>query len=227
MRWPWRPRFRIQPQLLPEELWQTLRSDIVSSPWLAGTTLNHRFAATWGFSVAFRRDGLGLVRKNFSSYMPYLEKVLESDCNAFFLNPLVIFRGGQVMPHIDCSLRSYTAPMEPPYPVKVSVFYAQVPPQLEGGTLVLTDGRGKTIGRVQPEGNLLVQFEGDLMHHVEPFHGSDEADLSRSRISLVCEHYRLGPTLLTRIPAFHLESTRQFEEFLQKELETSERGNEA
>jgi hypothetical protein len=178
-----------------------------------------RFASTWGFSVAFRRAGMERVQKIFPAFVPYLDMVMESDYNAFFLNPLVIFRGGQVQPHIDCSLRSYTAPLEPPFPGKVSVYYAQVPDGLEGGELLLSDERGRDLGRVKPVPNLLVQFDGELMHQVTPFQGSDNAELDRSRISLVCEHYRLNDTLLTRIPDFHLETSREFGEFFARALE--------
>lgn len=220
-----RARLSIEEQALGESDWARIRHAIVESPWLAGTTLNMRFAATWGFSVAFRRSGLAEVYKNFPAFVPYLERVLEADHNAFFLNPLVIFRGGSVMPHIDCSLRSYTAPLEPPYPVKVSVFYAQVPPELEGGELLLSDSR-REVGRVKPRNNMLVQFEGSLLHQVTPFEGSREADLDRSRISLVCEHYRVSDSLLARVPRFHLESSRSFGDFLELALESEGIGNE-
>ena len=200
---------------------------MLESPWLAATTLNMRFASTWGFSVAFRREGLARLRKTFPDFQPYLDLVMEGDYNAFFLNPLVIFRGGSVDAHVDCSLRSYTLPLEPPCPGKVSVYYAQIPEQLEGGQLLLSDGRGRELSRVTPLPNMLVQFDGDLMHRVTPFQGSGDADLQRSRISLVCEHYRLDPALLIRVPDFHLESSRQFGEFFEKALEIEGIGNEA
>lgn len=220
------PRFTQLEQLLAESQHLALRRTILDSPWLAATTLNQRFAATWGFSVAFQRSGLARVGAEFPAFVPYLEKVVEADYNAFFLNPLVIFRGGQVMPHVDCSLRSYTAPLEPPCPGKVSVYYVQVPPQFVGGALVLSQG-GRQMAEIQPRENLLVQFDGALMHHVVPFEGQGEPDLERSRISLVCEHYRLPEELLIRIPEFHLESTRGFQDFLNFALEAQRSGKEA
>lgn len=220
-----RAPFRIRTEALDPVEWQAIREAVLASPWLAGTTLNMRFASTWGFSVAFRRPGLARVRQHFPAFEPYLRQVLEPAHNAFFLNPLVIFRGGSVMPHIDCSLRSYTAPLEPPYPLKVSVFYAQVPPDLEGGELLLRDAR-RELGRIKPGNNMLVEFEGQLMHQVTPFAGSSEADLARSRISLVCEHYKLPDSLLIRIPDFHLESSRSFGDFLELALESERSGNE-
>jgi len=186
-----------------------------------------RFASTWGFSVAFRRDGLAKLRKTFPEFKPYLDLVMEGDYNAFFLNPLVIFRGGSVEAHVDCSLRSYTRPLEPPCPGKVSVYYAQIPEQIEGGELLLSDGRGRELSRVRPLPNMLVEFDGDLLHRVTPFQGSGDADLQRSRISLVCEHYRLDPSLLIRVPDFHLESSKAFGEFFEKALEIEGIGNEA
>lgn len=227
MRWPWHKPVRIQSRALGEEQAEALRRAVVESPFLAGTTLNMRFASTWGFSVAFRREGLARLRKTFPEYVPYFDLVMEAGYNAFFLNPLVIFRGGSVDAHVDCSLRSYTLPLEPPCPGKVSVFYAQVPEGLEGGELLLSDARGRELGRVKPLPNMLVQFDGELMHRVTPFEGSTEAVLERSRISLVCEHYKLNPALLIRVPEFHLETSRGFGEFFDKALETEGIGNEA
>ncbi|MFN8612849.1 MAG: 2OG-Fe(II) oxygenase [Vulcanimicrobiota bacterium] len=227
MRWPWHKPVRILAGALPEEQAEALRRAVIESPFLASTTLNMRFASTWGFSAAFRRDGLAKARRTFPEFVPYLDLVMESDYNAFFLNPLVIFRGGSVDAHIDCSLRSYTLPLEPPCPGKVSVYYAQVPESLEGGELLLSDTRGKELGRVKPVPNMLVQFDGELLHRVTPFEGAAEAVLDRSRISLVCEHYRLEPSLLIRVPDFHLETTREFGEFFDKALETEGTGNEA
>ena len=146
MRWPWHKPVRTCSRALSHDQAEALRRGILESPFLAGTTLNMRFASTWGFSVAFRREGLAKLRKTFPEYVPYLDLVMESRYNAFFLNPLVIFRGGSVEPHVDCSLRSYTLPLEPPCPGKVSVFYAQVPERLEGGELLLSVACGKELG---------------------------------------------------------------------------------
>lgn len=202
-----------------------LRRAILDSPWLSSTTLNMRFASTWGFSVAFRRQGLPRLMRTFPEFVPYINIVLEEGYNAFFLNPLVIFRGGSVQPHIDCSLRSYTLPLEPPFPGKVSVYYAQVPAGLEGGHLVLSDRRSRQLATVVPLPNMLVQFDGELMHQVAPFEGSQCAELERSRVSLVCEHYHLPDALLARVPDFHLESSRKFGEFLDIALETERSGD--
>lgn len=230
--WPWSsPRFRgwrQQPDCLDQDQHLQVRRAILQSPWLAATTLNQRFASTWGFSVAFRSDGVEQVYRAFPEFAPYLKLVLNTDReNAFFLNPLVIFQGGGVMPHIDCSLRSYTLPLQPPYPERVSVYYAHVPRGLQGGSLVLTDARHKVLQEIQPLNNLLVEFQGSLMHHVTPFQGEGDPCLESSRVSLVCEQYRLEPSVLGRIPRFHLESTRQFADFLDSALESSELGNEA
>lgn len=231
-RWPWTRR-RLQgwqrfDDCLEAEQHERLRSGILQSPWLAATTLNQRFAATWGFSVAFREDGLAEVHRSFPEFVPYLNRVIRPGReNAFFLNPLVIFQGGGVMPHIDCSLRSYTLPLQPPYPERVSVYYAHVPAGLRGGNLVLTDGRQRVLQEIQPADNVLVEFEGSLMHHVTPFQGEGEPRLESSRISLVCEQYRLEAPVLARVPRFHLESTRPFADFFDSALETAESGNEA
>lgn len=174
-----------------------------------------------GFSVAFRREGLGHMESHFPEFMEYLTAVLHPAANAFFLNPLVIYRGSRVAPHIDRSLKSWTVPDVPPCPTKVSVLYVDVPKDLEGGAFVLH--RRRPVATIQPRKNLLLEFQGKLRHEVtEVLRAGPDPELPQPRISLVCEHYRLAPHLLARVPAFHVRTKRTFEEFLQAELgETS------
>ena len=124
---------------------------------------------------------------------------LKSKCNAFYLNPLVIEAGGDVKPHVDCSISSYE--MEIAIPQLVSVLYVQVPLDIEGGELVL---EGKNIVKViPPEYNTLLYFLGNLTHSVKPFYSS------QPRISLICEQYYLAPKRLEYIPDFAIISESQ------------------
>lgn len=174
-----------------------LRGAILASPYLATNNLNRDFISTKGFSVVFWRSSIATVQQRFPFFKPYLDKALQPDCNAFYLNPLLLKAGSRVDPHIDRSLRSYCKTVEPP--TAVSVLYVQVPPNLEGGELVLRCYK-KQVGKIQPQANTLLYFQGDLTHSV------NAVKTAGTRLSLVCEQYSLNEQELADIPEFAIES---------------------
>lgn len=147
--------------------------------------------------MVFQRSELAQVERQFPFFKPYLDQALQPTCNAFYLNPLLLKEGSHVDPHIDRSLRSYCKTVEPP--VVVSVLYVQVPPNLQGGELVLRRQK-QQVGQIKPQVNTLVYFQGDLMHSV------NAVKTAGTRLSLVCEQYSLSETELQDIPAFTVES---------------------
>lgn len=206
---------RIQPNALSEAQTRSLCDAVLSSPYLAQTDLNSGFSGTYGFSFVFRRAGLPRALNAMPALQPYFDKVLMPKANAFFLNPLVIKAGQGVAPHADKTLRSFTQGDEPPFPLRVSVLYLQVPPELQGGQL-LFHRFGLRLVKVQPRFNLLVEFAGHILHEVTPMSNSGE----EARISLVCEQYALPAELLELIPEFSMDSTRPFGDFLANALGT-------
>jgi len=174
-----------------------LRMQLLSCPYLAGSQLSDSFAGTKGFSVIFKRSGIGEVERHFPFFQPYLRIALKSECNAFYLNPLLLEGGARVEPHVDCSISSYARATT--IPTIVSVLYVQVPPDLQGGELVIQHRENK-VGQIQPQANTLLYFRGDLTHLV------NEVKSSQARISLVCEQYNLSETRLQQIPEFEIES---------------------
>jgi hypothetical protein len=174
-----------------------LERQILTSPYFAVNNLNRDFVGTKGFSVVFQRSGLGEVEQRFPFFKTYLSVALQSTCNAFYLNPLLLTTGSRVDPHIDRSLRSYCKTIEPP--ALVSVLYVQVPPVLQGGELVLRHNK-RQVGQIRPQLNTLLYFQGDLTHSV------NEVTTPGTRLSLVCEQYSLSESELQEIPEFTLES---------------------
>jgi predicted 2-oxoglutarate/Fe(II)-dependent dioxygenase YbiX len=119
------------------------------------------------------------------------------ECNAFYLNPLLLKTGSKVDPHIDRSLRSYCKTINPP--LFVSVLYVEVPSDLVGGELILRSPK-RQVGKIAPQANTLLYFQGDLTHSVNAVN-------SRAiRLSLVCEQYSLYNDQLEDIPPFEIES---------------------
>lgn len=174
-----------------------LRGAILASPYLAINNLNRDFIGTKGFSVVFQRAEIAEVERRFPLFKPYLDQALQPECNAFYLNPLLLGEGSRVDPHIDRSLRSYCKTVEPP--AAVSVLYVQVPPNLQGGELILRRNK-QQVGQIKPQANSLIYFQGDLTHSVNAVKSTG------TRLSLVCEQYSLSETELQDIPGFTVES---------------------
>ncbi|GAB4150958.1 MAG: 2OG-Fe(II) oxygenase [Cyanobacteria bacterium J069] len=196
------PYYRQQKDVFSEAYLTDLRGQICACRYFAVNNLNRDFVGTKGFSIAFRHSGRSQVEAQFPYFKPYLDQALQPDCNAFYLNPLLLKGGSRVDPHIDRSLRSYCKTIEPPS--CVSVLYVQVPEPLQGGDLVLRNHR-QQVGQIRPRVNTLVWFQGDLTHSINGM--KTEGD----RLSLVCEQYRLCDRELHDIPEFTIESRAKIE----------------
>ncbi|MGB3137183.1 MAG: 2OG-Fe(II) oxygenase [Nodosilinea sp.] len=189
--------YRCQPQAFAADYLHNLRGSIQSCRYFATNNLNRDFVATKGFSVVFRHEGRAEVDRQFPYFKPYLDQALLPDCNAFYLNPLLLKQGSRVDPHIDRSLRSYCKTIDPPD--QVSVLYVQVSPNLVSGELVLQRGRQR-VAQIRPQTGLLLHFQGDLTHSISAVASAG------SRLSLVCEQYALDAKALSDIPEFLIES---------------------
>ncbi len=173
-----------------------LEKDILSSPYLGANQLSESFSKTKGFSVVFKTAGIEQAKQHFPFLKPYLQATLNPSCNAFYLNPLILQAGGDVKPHVDCSISSYVESHT--IPLLVSVLYVKIPEDLEGGELLLQKG-SFTIQTIKPQENLLLYFKGNLTHSV------NHIKTSQVRISLVCEQYALDSAKLKKIPEFEIE----------------------
>lgn len=189
--------YRQQLQAFSQTYLSELRGQILACPYFAVNNLNRDFVGTKGFSIVFRRSHLAQVEQQFPYFKPYISQVLQPECNAFYLNPLLLNQGSRVDPHIDRSLRSYCETIAPP--LVVSVLYVEVPSDLVGGELVLRSHK-RQVGQIRPQPNSLLFFQGDLTHSVNPVTSSGQ------RLSLVCEQYSLEDKELDEIPEFKLES---------------------
>lgn len=189
--------YQIQTNVLPKNYLNDLWGEIQASPYFTINNLNRDFINTKGFSIVFQRQGLTEVTQKFPFFQPYLDLALQPNCNAFYLNPLLLKAESRVDPHIDRSLRSYCKTVAPP--LIVSVLYVRIPENMEGGELVLKSTK-RQIGQIKPQINSLVYFQGDLTHSV------NAVKTGGNRLSLVCEQYNLTEDELEYIPVFKLES---------------------
>jgi predicted 2-oxoglutarate/Fe(II)-dependent dioxygenase YbiX len=75
----------------------------------------------------------------------------------------------------------------------------EVPSDLRGGELILRSPK-RQVGKIAPQSNTLLYFQGDLTHSV------NAVSSSGMRLSLVCEQYSLEDDQLEEIPPFEIES---------------------
>lgn len=207
--------FRVRRDLLDPSQLEALHREILASPYLAGSDLDHGFENTQGFSVLFQRSQLERCLKLLPSARPFLQKVMDPRAQVFFMNPLVIHEGHGVGPHADKTLASFVpAQQRIPFPHRVAVLYLGVPGNLQGGELVF-HRNAFARARFVPRANSLVDFPGWLYHEVKPWKQVGwDGKPPAPRVSLVCEQYRLSPKLLEHVPEFHVETTRDFQGFL-------------
>jgi len=189
--------YQLQNNVLSDHYLNKLWHKINSNSYFAVNNLNRDFVQTKGFSVVFRRDGLSLVEQKFPFFKLYLDMAIHPECNAFYLNPLLLEQNSRVDPHIDRSLRSYCKMIKPP--LLVSVLYVRIPENMSGGELILQSAK-RVVGKITPQTNSLVYFQGDLTHAVTPVKSIG------SRLSLVCEQYILTSSEIEDIPMFTIES---------------------
>ncbi|MGK7951493.1 MAG: 2OG-Fe(II) oxygenase [Xenococcaceae cyanobacterium] len=149
---------------------KTLEKQILSCPYLSVNQLSDSFAGTKGFSVVFKRSGIEEVIYYFPFLQQYIKTALNSTCNAFDLNPLIIEPGTYVEPHIDCSISSYVEKYITP--TIVSVLYIKVPTDLKGGELQLQKNDFK-LENIEPKVNTLLYFRGNLKHSVSQVKSSE------------------------------------------------------
>jgi hypothetical protein len=192
-----RTAYEAKPNAVDPRYLASLRRQILACPYFTANTLNRDFVATRGFSVVFRREGRARVDAAFPFFKPYIDCATVPDCNAFYLNPLSLGPGSRVDPHIDRSLQSYCARVDPP--LVVTVLYVEVPAGMVGGELVLARGP-RRLATIVPTRNTLVSFGGHLTHSV------NRVDTEGQRLSLVCEQYSLNDVELAAIPEFAIES---------------------
>jgi hypothetical protein len=172
-----------------------MRAGILASPYLGGSALSEAFEGTRGYSVIFTRPAIPRLVEELPHLRDFVERVLLSWCNAFYLNPLIMASGSEVGEHVDCTLaREGNRDLRPLF---VTVLYVDVPKDLQGGELVLID-RGREVGRITPRRGGVAHFAGSLRHRVLPLQATSP------RISLVCEQYRLDEQALSTTPAFQI-----------------------
>src|SRR5262245_40500512 len=94
-------------EAFPRAYLRSLKAAILSSPHLRSDPLNRDFVGTRGYALAFRAAGRVRVLQDHAYFGAYLERALDPECNAFYLNPLLLEPGARVDPHIDRSLRSW------------------------------------------------------------------------------------------------------------------------
>lgn len=184
--------YTVSPDVLTAAQRDELIEGIVRSKFFGASALGKEFVGTLGFSLVFRRDALGTVYDEFPYMRLLLQSVLFASCNAFYVNPLVLFGGSRVGAHIDCRLMPDSDTRI--IPNLVSVYYADVSLHMAGGRLILNPGAENEVVIVPHTGDV-VHFLGSTIHSVEDVKTPDR------RVSVVCEQYNLSDSILDMFPS--------------------------
>lgn len=206
--------FSEQYDVFSESYLNEIAEVIMNSGYLAENVLNYRFGTTLGFSLIFKSAMAHKVYEKFSIFKDYIEKIDANAFNVYYLNALVLQENSKVERHIDYSLGPYGKKL--PFPKRVSVLYVSIP-EMNGGKLRLLNPLNNVlITEIEPVENKLVFFNGNLKHEVTEIESIDSKE-HRSRISLVCEQYKLNRSQLSKIPDFTVKSSIPFHNFLEIE----------
>jgi hypothetical protein len=182
--------YSVAKDVLTEAHRAELVDGIVHAPYFGPSVLGQEFVKTDGFSLVFQRSSIDTVIQGFPYLWPLLQVALFDECNAFYVNPLVLYSQSAVEAHVDCRLTEQGVRV---IPNLVSVYYAQVDPSMVGGRIVFHPGTEDEV-RLLPKTGDLLHFLGTTIHRVEP------VAVGGSRISVVCEQYNLPCEQLQTFP---------------------------
>ena len=65
----------------------------MACPYFSINNLNKDFVRTKGFSLVFQRSNIAEIKQRFPYLKLYLERAIQEQCNAFYLNPLYLEHG--------------------------------------------------------------------------------------------------------------------------------------
>lgn len=218
------PLYTLEPSVFTDDELAQLKSNILNMSLVeesVTTTLNPtQFTYSRGFMLRFNLEGIPQLQddERYQPLLPIFNKLRRDDTNAFVFNVLTAksktFQKAVVGWHVDDTVGidedldvSFVAH-------EVSVFYLQVPQDMEGGGLKLIDLRGdisqvnldsdvnsqEVREEVQPQENSIVRFRGDACHQVMGY----KTETPLERVSVVLEQYK--------IPPYYYKDTYRFEE---------------
>lgn len=198
------PLASVQHNFLPADEFRLLSESLPNHPLVSRNSLaEDKFNTTVGWLVKFNRDSLESFRNNplFQLALPYVDRVLIPEANAFVFNLLVCEETRNkiaVHPHFDNTVGlklKYKSRIDIYLAHQVNVLYTSIPDGVKGGELdVWPFGNddvedGKVV--VRPAENLMVAFRGDAYHKVRGF----QSPSKDSRISLVFEQYHIPESM--------------------------------
>lgn len=228
------PEYVIRRGALDPERVESLRKELMASPYVGQSTLAGSFQGSRGFAITFTAEGRARLEQRFPFLSPYLALALDSEPlrrltplvlrpfgrfrerlpNAFYLNLLLLGDGAGVGRHTDATLRGPSG-LPDALPELVSVLYLAVPPRTRGGELRLFRS-DHLRGAITPRPGMLVHFRGDLQHEVVALEGAASGEL---RASLVCEQYCLPAQALALLAPVHVQSKAGFAAYLTERRE--------
>ena len=140
--------------------------------------------------------GLDNLISRYPGFKTYINKIVDRDCNVFHFVSLKMLLGAAIEEHQDDGLDEHLHSPVKILPKHSTVFYIQIPTDLQGGELRVRLNEDVLQG-IKPRENTLVRFPGTTWHGVtEVTHASSE------RCMLVCEQYTVSKRNLAKLKKY-------------------------
>lgn len=131
----------------------------------------------------------------YPGFKPFLEKIVDPECNVLHFVSLKMLLGAAIEEHQDDGLDEHLASPIKILPAHTHVFYLQIPSNLIGGVLYARSK--KLLEMVKPVENTIVKMSGDTWHGV-----SEVTQANTERCMLVCEQYKLSKRNLLKLEGY-------------------------
>ena len=140
-----------------------------------------------------QNTGLKDVTYSIETLPKELNSFVRNDCNIYNFICMLYTVSDEVEEHVDEDLVPHlTHAGVPVYyikpPVETTVYYIDVCDEMIGGELICKEAT------IQPKTNMCITFPSDMPHSV-----NEVTHVTRPRVTLVCEKYRLLPGVLKYI----------------------------
>ena len=131
----------------------------------------------------------------YPGYKAFFDKILYNKCNVIHFIALKMNSGSAMQEHVDDGITDFISDYSRRIiPFSTSIFYAQIPTDMEGGQLYIKEGKDAKF--YTPEENMKVEFSGgDTPHGVTRV----TSECGRERCMIVCEQYKLSLRCLRKI----------------------------
>ena len=160
------------------------------------------------FNITFTTDkGWSNLSEIYPGFDPYLEKVVDFDCNMIHIVALRGGLGAEIELHQDDTLEEHLESnttserkgiflgLDPICSTHTTITYLDIPKDMEGGVFYIQEGQQKR--HYKPCTNMMLRITGDTWHGA-----SAVTNITGERFVLVCEQYKFSMRNMRRLQSY-------------------------